>query len=255
MIASLGMYDPPALQGANDRFWTAIRDALGFGPRALSRDRDLWDIWTDPALLFAQTCGYPYRARLHGRVQLIGTPDHRLEGCPPGHYRSVLVVRQDMQATRAEDLVAPRFAYNEALSQSGWAAPMTHLAGRVQISDYVQTGAHAASAAAVAEDRADLAALDALTWSILQRSDAPQTRALRVLETTTPTPALPYITAPRQTSGRDAARTAQAVTQAVSQAIDTLSAQDRADLHLHGLVQIPASAYLAIPTPPPPPAR
>ena len=35
MIAALGMYDPPALRAANDRYWQAIRNHLGHGPTAL----------------------------------------------------------------------------------------------------------------------------------------------------------------------------------------------------------------------------
>ncbi len=240
MIAFLGMYDPPPLRAANDRFWQAIRAQLDNGPARLTRDGDVWDIWTAPDLLLAQTCGYPYRARLHGQVQLVGTPDYGLEGCPPGHYHSVLIVNADSPAERPEDLSGRVFAYNEPLSQSGWAAPMTHLTGRVRFGRLLQTGAHAASARAVAEGRAEAAALDALTWDLLREHD-PVAGRLRVLERTAPTPGLPYITA----KGRDAA----AVAAAIRAAISGLDAADRTALHLKGLADIPSAAYLAIPSP------
>jgi hypothetical protein len=73
MIASLGMYDFGAAQGANDRLWArsarracAPRDrgAAGADPR---RGRLLAGL-ASPDLVLSQTCGYPYRARLHGRV-------------------------------------------------------------------------------------------------------------------------------------------------------------------------------------------
>ena len=65
-------------------------------PEGLQRDPDdLWSQWTSPDLVFSQTCGFPYRARLHGSVTLIGTPDFGVEDCPPGYYRSVLVARAD----------------------------------------------------------------------------------------------------------------------------------------------------------------
>ena len=131
-----------------------------------------------------------------------------------------------------------------ALSQSGWAAPITHLSAvGVAPGALVQTGAHAASAQAVAEGRAELAGLDALTWALLQTHDA-VTQELRILARTVPTPGLPLITA----EGRDP----RPIADAVKEAIAALAPEDRGALHLKGLCQIPADAYLAIPSPPPP---
>ncbi|MEX0368767.1 MAG: phosphate/phosphite/phosphonate ABC transporter substrate-binding protein [Ruegeria sp.] len=245
MTAMLGMYDMPALQPANDRFWSLIRAHLGDGPAHLTRDRDFWEVWQDPALVFAQTCGMPYRTRLHGTVQLVGTPDYALPGCPPGHYCSVFVARATDDRP-LEALAQGTFAYNEALSQSGWAAPITHLTGLgLTPGALLQSGGHALSAQAVAESRADLASLDALTWELLKpHTDLGQ--ALREVARTTPTPTLPYITA----NSRDA----QAVTAATRAAIADLAPQDRKALHLHGLIEIHAEAYLAVPTPPGPDA-
>ena len=247
MIASLGMYDMPELHDANDRYWSAIRAELGYGPDRLSRGEDLWPIWQDPDLLFAQTCGYPYRARLHGRVQLVGTPDHGLPGCPPGHYRSVLMVRADDGRALA-DFHGACLAYNEALSQSGWAAPSLYLRGHgVRPGALLETGAHANSARAVADGRADIAGIDALTWQLLTEYRPDLTGRLRVLDQTEPTPALPYITGP--------CRDARAIFAAVSRAIAGLDRELRTSLHLHGLVEMSAAEYLAMPTPPGPEGR
>ena len=245
MITALGMYDPPALRAANDRYWQAIRNHLGHGPTALSRDREMWDIWMSPDLLLSQTCGYPYRAHLHGKVQLVGTPDFGLPDTPPGHYYSVFVTRVDHSAEILEDFAGSVFAFNEPLSQSGWAAPMIHAAGRVTFGTHLQTGAHAASTAAVAEGCADLTAIDAVTWRILSAHD-PIAQSLRVVEQTAPTPGLPYITAP----GSDAAALAQATRAAIADLTDS----DRALLHLRDLISIPAEDYLSVPTPPAPQA-
>ena len=244
MIASLAMYDMAPVQAANDRFWSAIRAVFGDGPASLTRDADLWTVWRSPDLLFAQTCGMPYRTHLHGQVDLVGTPDYGLPDCPPGHYRSAFVVRADAPVAALSELNRPRFAYNEALSQSGWAAPGTHLArAGIALGELVQTGAHAASARAVADGRADLAALDALTWALLQAHD-PLAQDLRVLAWTEPTPGLPYIT--RRHGPADQLH------DAVHRAIEALTPEDRSALHLKGLVRIPAEAYLAIPSPPAP---
>lgn len=244
MIAWLGMYDLPALRPMTDRFWAAIRARLPEAPEQLLRVTDPWTLWQSPDLLLAQTCGMPFRTALHEHVQLIGTPDHRLEGCPAGHYRSVLVVRADDTRQTSADFDGARFAYNEPLSQSGWAGPMTHL-GRLGIGfgAVLRTGAHLASARAVADKTADMAGIDAVTWALIRAHD-PVAGDLRVIDRTDPTPALPYITA----AGRDPAP----IRAALAQAIDDLAPEDRAALHLHGLVQVPPQAYLAVPTPPGP---
>jgi len=244
MIAMLGMYDLPALQGANDRFWQAIRTRLGAGPETLDRETDFWAIWRDPEMIFSQTCGMPYRTALHGTVQLVGTPDYDLPGCAPGYYNSVLIVRADAPGRTMQDFAGGTFAYNEPVSQSGWAAPMTYLNGAgVAFKTLIQTGAHAASARAVAEGRADMAGIDALTWALMQEHEGFADK-LQVIATTPPTPGLPYITA----LGQDADR----ISHAVNGAITDLSPADSQALHLKGLVAIPTADYLSVQTPPDP---
>ena len=237
MIASLGMYDHPAQQAANDRFWSAIRARLGDGPERLSRDRDLWNIWQSPDLLFAQTCGLPFRARLHDRVTPIGTADYGLDGCPPGHYCSLFVTRGKPLA----ELTDGTFAFNDTGSESGWAGPGRHLDSLgLRFKQTLETGAHALSARAVAEGRADAAAIDAQTWRSLSKHED-WTRGLTVVDATPPTPGLLFITA----KGRDP----EPIFEAVAGAIDGLSAEDRETLGLRGVVKLPADAYLAVPLP------
>ncbi len=242
MIALLGMYDRPETAAANDRFWAAIRARLGHGPETLTRDCDFWEAWQSPDLLLAQTCGLPFRARLHDRVLLVATPDHALPGCPPGHYNSVFVAHRDNAQTTLKMLCTGTLAYNEALSQSGWAAPHAHLAALgLAPSGFLQTGAHRASAEAVATGKARFAALDALTWEMIRRYDGFAADLVEVTRTA-PTPALPYITAPSGDAGD--------LAEALDGAIRDMSQEDRATLGLHGLCRLPASAYLGLPLPP-----
>lgn len=243
MIAQLGMYDMPATRNAHDRYWSLIRGHLGYGPERLSRDTDFWAAWQSPELLLAQTCGLPFRARLHEVVTLVGTPAFDLPGCPPGYYNSVLVARTDDRRD-PPDLLSEGLAYNEALSQSGWAAPMAYFkALGLTPGRLLPTGGHAASAAAVAEGRAALAGLDAVTWELLRRH-SPVAASLREVARTEPTPGLPYITA----AGRDP----EPIARAVSAAIGALAPADRDTLMIRGFERIPESAYLALPLPPAP---
>jgi len=246
MIASLGMYDPGPLHAANDRFWAGIRAGLRVRgvatPKTLTRGAGAyWDAWQAPDLVLSQTCGFPYRTRLHGKVTLIGTPDYGLNGCPPGYYRSVFVARHDDLRAELAAFSGARFAFNEPLSQSGWAAPQAYAAGvGVHLPPAVQTGAHHSSALAVADGQADLAAIDALTWELLTEHE-PFTVGLKVVGYTNPTPGLPYIAA----LGADQTSTFAAVAQAIA----GLSDADRGLLHLRGIVAIAAADYLAVPIP------
>jgi len=245
MIAALPMYDRPETAAANDRLWQGVRAGLGYGPETLSRDGDLWSIWQSPDLLLAQTCGYPFRVRLHAHVQLVGTPVLALADCPPGQYCSAIVIRADDPRKSVEAFATARFAYNEALSQSGWAAPQNWAAARgFTFSNPLRTGAHRASAMAVSQGRADIAAIDALTWDILRSHDR-FTDDLRVLTRTDPTPALPYITA----QANDPAP----LFDALQAAIAGLSQADRTTLGITGLLRLPATDYLAVPNSAPPP--
>lgn len=249
MIASLGMYDFGVAQAANDRLWGLIRDGLRSrgiaAPEALTRgEHAYWDAWQSPDLVLSQTCGYPFRARLHDRVAYVGTPDYGVEGCAPGHYRSVLIARADDPRDRLQEFDGAPFAFNEDLSQSGWAAPQIHAARLgLTLRPVLRSGGHRLSAQAVAEGRADIAALDAVTWRLMQ-GEAVAAR-LKVVGLTDPSPGLPLIAA----SGADI----DATFAAVAEAIATLDTESRDVLGLRALVRIPLADYLAVPNPPTPP--
>ena len=251
MIASLAMYDRAEVQPANDRLWALIRDgmrAAGLAaPDALTRGAGAyWEAWQSPDLVLSQTCGYPYRAKLHGTVTLVGTPDYGVEGCPPGHYRSVFVARKDDPRDTLAAFDGAALAFNEDLSQSGWAGPMAHtMRLGLRLRPALRSGGHMLSARAVAERRADIAGIDAVTWAMILRHDA-FAADLRVVGQTDPTPGLPFIAA----SDADADR----LFPIIAKAIATLPEADRQTLCLHGFTRIPAEAYLAIPTPPSPEA-
>ncbi|MEP2533995.1 PhnD/SsuA/transferrin family substrate-binding protein [Shimia sp.] len=244
MIASLSMYDRPETAEANDRLWKAIRSHLTDAPRDLTRDADVWSVWQSPELMLAQTCGMPYRTRLHHHVRLVATPDYGLPGCPPGYYNSVLVAHHTQAAQPLSAFDGASLAYNEAMSQSGWAAPFAHFTEHgLKIGPRTATGAHRESAQAVAEQQADIAAVDALTWALIQQFDDFSTNLTEIARTA-PTPALPFITAPN--------RDPEPIRCALSQAVAQLSAADRGLLRLKDIVFMPAQSYLNVPTPPQP---
>ncbi|SLN47768.1 phosphate/phosphite/phosphonate ABC transporter substrate-binding protein [Roseisalinus antarcticus] len=242
--AALPMYARPETAAAQHNLWSAIRALAGPDlPETLEDPESLWDHWLCPDLAFSQCCGLPFRARLHGHVQLIGTPDYGLPGCPPGHYASTFIMRRDTAGTDPAAWAGLTLAYNSRNSQSGWAAAQNHMRdlGLPRFESILSTGGHRASIAAVAGGAADIACIDMQTWRMATAWDA-ETAALTEVGHTAPTPGLPFVTGP--------AGDAAALRHAARAAIDAMPARDRAVLPITALVDIPAEAYLAVPTPP-----
>ncbi len=252
MIASLPMYDRPETRAPYDRLWTRIRDELrlmwkdlpdvGYPlPQTLTHDADPWDHWRARDLVLSQTCGLPYRSELHPKVILIGTPDYHLPGCRPGYYNSVLVMRAENACDDPCDWIDLILAMNDARSQSGWAAPQTFMDTLgLSFSKTILSGSHRNSARAVANQTADIAAIDAQTWRMIQRWDR-WSDSLTEVARTAETPGLPLISA--MPDGRNDLH------YAVGHHFANLPAQDTALLDVRGFVTIPQSAYLNVPTP------
>ena len=245
VIASLMMYERPELNDAHERLWSLVHRQLDHrgiaSPDQLDQNAEEFSVWTNPDLVLSQTCGMPYRTCLHGKVQLVGTPDYDLEGCQPGYYRSALVVRYDEPKTRLVEFAQSIFAFNKPYSQSGYAAAYWHAdAEKFWFRKKYYTGAHRQSALAVADGRADIAALDAVTWRFIQQY-GDIAGQLRVLDWTVPTPGLPLITSLNHNR--------LLIRDAVSAALDKLSISDRSLLGIKGLVPIESEDYMAVANP------
>lgn len=234
------MYDRPETRGANDRLWDFLRREIGIAPSALSRGRDPWDDWQSSELFLSQTCGLPFRMSLHKSIHLVATPDHRLERCAPGMYRSALICRKGDVGRIT--FGSQRFACNGQDSQSGWAAPWTFAQDKnISLAPSLITGSHLDAARSVAEGQADFAAIDAVTWGMIQKWEG-FADELAVFDWTQPTPALPFISAK--------ADMVIPLQRALKRAIAALSPDDQTTLQLFGVVEIPKQDYLALPIPP-----
>ncbi len=242
--ATLPMYDPPSVRQSTDALWRALAAALRArgidAPGALTRGATLWEA---PDLLLSQTCGYPFMTGLRGRVRLVATPVYAAPGCDGARYRSALVVRADDGADALSALRGRRAAFNAPDSQSGCHALRAMVAplardGRF-FAGLVETGSHIASARAVAEGRADLCALDCVSWALLAAEDPALVARLRVLDWSATAPSLPLITA--------ADTPDETLDQIRAAVIETFGASEteelRKKLFLMGAEVLPESAY------------
>ncbi|EYD78352.1 ABC-type phosphate/phosphonate transport system, periplasmic component [Rubellimicrobium mesophilum DSM 19309] len=241
MIAALPMYDRPENAAAHDTFWQLVRDGLRArgieAPDALDRETPYDETWARPDLVLGQICNLPWRAGFRDRVTLVGASDYGLPGAGPGEYYSLIVARADDAAPGL------RFALNDPLSNSGWDAGQTWARRNgVAIDPTLVTGSHAESLRAVAEGHADLAAIDAITWRMLQRWH-PLAGRVRVLDRTAASPGQSFITR----AGQDPAP----YREAIAEAIATLPRPESDLLGLRRIVVLPLSAY-DLPLPPVP---
>ena len=203
VIASLPMYDAPAAQPANDALWRIMAEplrAMGFAnvPDRLTRDRPVEEIWTDPELLLAQTCGYPLVTSLRGRVRLVSTPVYRAAGCEGPRHRAAFLVARDNPAASLVELRGRRCAVNDPHSNSGANLLRLEIAriadGQRFFAEVTVTGSHAASVDAVASGSADIASVDCVTLAHLRRDAPDLVSRVRPLGWSPLTPGLPFIT-------------------------------------------------------------
>ncbi len=122
-------------------------------------------VWRDPRLLLAQACGWPVVNQLVDEVAVVGTFDYDVPRSAGGRYRSVLIGRRGsaFDALRARSGVVA--AINSTDSLSGWISLQSTWGGVPPI--VVEAGSHLESVRAVADGRADIASIDAVTWSLI----------------------------------------------------------------------------------------
>lgn len=198
--------DLPAVSGG-------IRDASGHvlvpDPATLPPDDlDFQAVWLHPALLFAQTCWGPMELGLERHVTVVGQPNYDgIEGGQGGAYSSAIVMRApgkhvaapgDAHAVIPLDLIrGKRFAFNGLDSMSGIIAITRDLQSMGENLDIFaerhESGGHRNSIVAVAEGRADVAAIDCQSWALAQRFE-PKAKDVVVVGWTARRKGLPFIT-------------------------------------------------------------
>jgi len=250
-IAALPMYDFPELAPTHDALWSALAHLLADAgvadcPSTLRRDLDPRAVWGHPDLLLGQGCDYPLAKSFAGSVRVLATPRYGAPGCEGARCRSAIVVRSEDAAASLEDLRGYRCVINERDSNSGMNVLRAALApiarGAPFFSAVTVSGAHRRSAESVAEGRADVAALDCVSFAHFQRLYPDTTARLRVLTWTPSSPSLPLITA-RATCAATVLRLKQCL---AAVAADQKLAPVRARLFLEGFDLEPEPEFASV---------
>ena len=252
MIAGLPMYGHPSLRWAQDGFWSALAGAMRAEglqgvPERLSQPEDLPAFWRDPDLLFGQTCGYPLMTMLQGQVRVVATPIYDAPGCRGHLYCSHIVVRAEEEGREISDFLGRRVAVNGWESHSGMNA-LRHsfaplAAGRARcFSEVLVSGGHHDSMVLVASGEADIAAIDCVSFAIVQATEPGLTDRLRVLASTKAVPGLPFVTR-GDADDLEIARLRRALQAALA---EPAAAEARAALLLAGAVDTNEDDYQAV---------
>jgi len=183
--------------------WTVLKTRLLQAglvgvPNNLDWPQDYLGHWRAPQLLLSQACGYPLTHSLIGAVQLVGAFSYDAKGCDGIFCRSQLIARDQHAARGLADFRGMRAAFNSDDSQSGYNALRAAVAPLAQqgrfFAEVIASGGHAASVAAVQQGRADLAAIDCVTWAGLQRNTPQAVAGLCTIGQTPAYPGLPLVT-------------------------------------------------------------
>ncbi len=239
MVASLAMYPFEPVRGATDSLWSVVRWHLGWGPPSLEWEVLAPEVWRHPDLLLAQTCGWPLVNQLADEVAVVGTFDHDVPGAADGTYRSVLIGSGLCAFEELRDHAGVVVAVNAADSLSGWVS-LQHAWGDVPPA-IVETGSHLESIRAVAEGRADVASIDAVTWALISSFEPLLVSALTVVGSGPRVPCLPIVVPLRHGEHVDALRAA--FTAAVA---DPALASACAALRIRGFVPLDLADYLPL---------
>ncbi|QEW30810.1 phosphate ABC transporter substrate-binding protein [Erwinia billingiae] len=238
MIASLPMY--PFTPQHVEAFWQTLRNTLPSltTPTALSWPDPLLPHWQRDDLLLSQTCGYPLVTLLPD-VQVVGAFCYSAAGCDGPNYTSWLVVREEESGQALADFAGRRLAFNSEDSQSGYHSVMKMTGGPAIFSATVASGGHRRSVALVRRGQADIAAIDCISWALLQRDFPEELRGLKIIDQTASVPGLPVIT-----SARTSAETLAALREGLTQVVTDVANRPMLDaLLIKDFTPLPRSAW------------
>jgi ABC-type phosphate/phosphonate transport system substrate-binding protein len=247
-VASLPMYDLAEVRGATDGLWqliaAALRDAgVPSVPDALSRDEPYPEFWLRDDLVLSQTCGYPLVNDFKDRLRPVATPRYAVPGCRGVEYSSVVLVRAASDHEAMDSLRGGVCAVNSPASQSGYNAlrvMFAPLAGDGHFfSEVMVTGSHLASVEALTSGRADVCAVDCVTYALFGRYRPSELEGTRVLTYTPSCPGLPFVT-PKNLDEIEFRNIRAAMREAFS---DPAGAKARAALFIEDVAEVELGDY------------
>ena len=198
----------------------------------------------DPALLFGHTCGYPLMIHLKDRLSPFCVPVFDVPGSDGKFYSSRFIVGAKSDIASLADCREKVAAINAPDSNSGmnvlrYAISDLDPAGQF-FSSVITTGGHLASLEAVVNQQADIAAIDCVSYQLIEDSQPELMERVRSLGNSVKTCGLPFVIPGPNSS--DSEMLIDNLNRALALAPDTV----REKLHLLGFEPVTLDDYQGI---------
>ncbi len=230
-----------AWQALFDGFYQALPEIAAAAPGIVFESGD--EILRKPGLLLGQTCGYPLVSRLHRYVYPVCVPVFDVPGTDKILYSSHFIVPAESDLVTLSDCRGLIVAINATDSNSGMNVLRHAIAdlsrgapffARVDI-----TGGHLRSVEAIAQNRAQLAAIDCISFQLIADREPQLVERVRSIGYSAQTCGLPFVL---PGSERDDER-AKICTEALRHALAGLGDGHRQRLHLERFEPVALADY------------
>ncbi len=240
-----GMYAfTPELRSAWDALLRQYHDVAGLAgdPPPVEFDTDE-SMLRDPAMLFGHTCGYPLMTRLRDAVTPVCVPEFDVPGCEDHLYASRFVVPAESGIDSLGDCQGQVVAVNTVDSNSGMNVlryALAKIGARAPWFEQVElTGGHRYSLEAVAAGRAQLAAIDCVSYQLVMDIAPHLAGAVRTIAFSRRSPGLPLVIPARHTDDFDR----NGFTADLNLALAALAPGQRASLHIRRFRPVDLADY------------
>jgi ABC-type phosphate/phosphonate transport system substrate-binding protein len=247
-FVSLGMY---AFTDAQQSAWRQLFDRFitlygsGALPLTLNFDHDPAKL-LEPGLWFGHTCGYPLMTRLKDHLEPFCVPLFDVPGVDGKLYCSHIIVAADSDIESIDDSRGRVAAMNNPDSNSGMNVLRHAVAGQADSGQFfervVTSGGHLYSLQAVAGGTADIAAIDCVSYQLIEDNEPQLCKSLRILGDSVKTCGLPLVMPHALARDTDFAE----LTGRLNQALASCDAGVRGTLHLTGFAPVQIDEYQGI---------
>ncbi len=203
LTASLPMYSFPELHSASSSLWRGIakhlrQEGMKDIPDELVLGRPLVELWSNNNLLLSQCCGYDVVRSYRDTLIPLATPIFDVAECSGREYSSLIIVSDESPYQDVLEMHGTIAVANGPESHSGMSslrqlvAPKHHK-GRF-FSNTIFSGSHTASLEMIRKGKADIAAIDCVTFRLLEVHKPETVAGVKILGRTFHAPAPPYVT-------------------------------------------------------------